>query len=77
MESKQQKDDLIDDNDEDNDEEQEEEMDEATKNENLLKACKENDYENVEYFLSIHASPTCTDKDGWTPLLWAANNGNE
>ena len=71
------KDDMIDDNDDGDEEEVEDEMDEQTKNEMLLKACKENNHEEVEYYLSIHASPTCQDKDGWTPLLWAACNGNE
>jgi len=53
------KEDLIDDIEDGEEEEQEEEMDEQTKNENLLKAAKENNYEEVEYYLSIHASPTC------------------
>lgn len=45
-------------------------------NENLLKACKENNYDDAVYFLSKHASPT-EEKEGWNPLLWAASNGNE
>lgn len=65
------------DEEEDGDEEKEEEMDEATKNEFLLKSCKEGSLEDAEYYLSIHAQATCTDKDGWTPLVWAASNGHE
>ena len=57
-------------------EEQEEEMKEEEKNERLIKACKENNFEEAAYFISIQAVPTC-EKDGWTPLLWASINGNE
>lgn len=67
---------MLEDEDE-GDEEKSEEMDEATKNEFLLKSCKEGNFEEAEYYLSIHASPTCVDKEGWTPLLWAASNGHE
>lgn len=50
------KDDIIDDGDEnDEDQEEEEEMDEAQKNENLLKACKEDNLEEAEYYLANHA----------------------
>ena len=42
----------------------------------LIKGCKENNYEEAVFFLSKHASPVA-EKDGWNPLLWAANNGNE
>ena len=69
------KDDIIDD-DENEDEEQEEEVTLEQLNEFLLKACKENNYEEVQYYLSKHASPT-EEKDGWNPLLWASCNGNE
>jgi len=69
------KDDLIED-DEENEEEPEEEMKEEEKNERLIKACKENNYEEAQYFIQLQAMPTC-EKDGWTPLLWAAMNGNE
>lgn len=44
--------------------------------EGLLKACKEDNFEDAQYFLLNHASPTF-EKDGWNPILWAANNGNE
>ena len=68
------KDDMLEDDDGDDDEKSEE-MDEATKNEFLLKACKEGNYVDAEYYLSQHATSTCVDKEGWTPLLWAASNG--
>ena len=42
----------------------------------LLKACKDNNIEDVVEWLYKHASPTA-EKDGWNPLLWAASNGNE
>ena len=42
----------------------------------LLKACKEDNAEDVALWLGKHASPT-VEKDGWNPLLWASNNGNE
>lgn len=70
------KDDMLEE-EEEGEEEQEVEMDEQQKNELLLKACKENNYEDAEFYLANHAQPTCMDKDGWTPLLWAASNGNE
>jgi ankyrin repeat protein len=61
---------------EDVEEEPEEEMKEEEKNERLLKACKENNLEEAQYFIQVQAMPTY-EKDGWTPLLWAAMNGNE
>lgn len=64
---------------EDEEEVEEEEQEQVTLeqlNEFLLKACKENNYEEAQYYLSKHASPT-EEKDGWNPLLWAASNGNE
>ena len=42
----------------------------------MLKACKDNNAEEAALWLSKRASPTY-EKDGWNPLLWAANNGNE
>lgn len=63
--------------DDDEDEEnQEEELKQEVKDEFLLKACKENNLEDAQLWLSKQASPIC-EKDGWNPLLWAASNGNE
>lgn len=69
------KDEMIDD-EEEGEEEEEEEVTQEQLDEGLLKACKENNVEEAQYFLSKHASPT-VEKDGWNPLLWAACNGNE
>jgi len=63
------------DGDED-EEEPEEELKQEQLDEFLLKACKEDNLEEVINWLAKHASPT-VEKDGWNPLLWAANNGNE
>ena len=62
--------------DDDEEEEPEEELKQEQLDDLLLKACKENNVEDVALWLSKHASPTF-EKDGWNPLLWAANNGNE
>jgi len=62
--------------DDDEEEEPEEELKQEQLDDNLLKACKENNVEEVALWLSKHASPTF-EKEGWNPLLWAANNGNE
>ena len=69
------KDDILDE-DEEGEEVEEEEITPEQLDEGLLKACKENNYEEAQFYLSKHASPT-VEKDGWNPLLWAANNGNE
>jgi ankyrin repeat protein len=69
------KDDMLDE-DEDIEEEPEKQMTQQQKDELILKACKENNYEDATSLLLNHASPI-TEKDGWNPLLWAANNGNE
>jgi len=59
--------------DDDEDEEnQEEELKQEVKDEFLLKACKENNLEEAQLWLSKQASPIC-EKDGWNPLLWAAS----
>lgn len=42
----------------------------------LLEACQENQFEDVNYWLENNASPIFK-KDNWSPLLWAACNGNE
>jgi ankyrin repeat protein len=70
------KDDMIED-EEEGDEEGEEKLTPEQLDEGLLKACKENNYDEALFFLQNHASPTCQDKEGWNPLLWAACNGNE
>jgi ankyrin repeat protein len=69
------KDDFVDE-DEEGEEQEEEEISPEQLDDGLFKACKENNYEEAALFLSKHASPT-VEKDGWNPLLWAANNGNE
>ena len=63
------------DGDED-EEEQEEELKQEQLDDFLLKACKDDKVDEVALWLQKHASPTI-EKDGWNPLLWAANNGNE
>ncbi len=62
--------------DDDEEQEPEEELKQEQLDDFLLKACKENNAEDVALWLSKHASPT-VEKDGWNPLLWASNNGNE
>ena len=57
-------------------EEEEEQISQEQLDDLLLKACKENDIENAQLYLSKNASPT-VEKDGWNPLLWAGSNGNE
>jgi ankyrin repeat protein len=62
--------------DDDDEENQVEELKQEQKDEFLLKACKEDNLEEAQVWLSKQASPIC-EKDGWNPLLWAASNGNE
>lgn len=62
--------------DEDEEENQVEELKQEQKDEFLLKACKENDIEEAQVWLTKQASPIC-ERDSWNPLLWAASNGNE
>lgn len=64
------------DEDEEGEEQEEEEISSEQLNEDLYKACKENNYDAAFNCLAKNASPTI-EKDGWNPLLWAANNGNE
>ena len=45
--------------------------------EGLLKACRENNIEEVKMFLAKKESFPLYEKDNWSPLLWAACNGNE
>jgi ankyrin repeat protein len=42
----------------------------------LLQACRENNLDDVNYWLEMSASPIFK-KDDWSPLLWASCNGNE
>ncbi len=69
------KDDFVEEEDE-GEEVEEEEISPEQLDDGLFKACKENNYDDAAFFLSKHANPT-VEKDGWNPLLWAANNGNE
>ena len=62
--------------DDDDEENQVEEIKQETKDEMLLKACKENNLEEAQNWLAKGGSPIC-EKDSWNPLLWAASNGNE
>ena len=63
--------------DEDSDEEDgEEKMSQEELDKFLIQACKENSMEEVKYWLEQKASPTAY-IDKWSPLLWAACNGNE
>ncbi|MCG8340703.1 MAG: ankyrin repeat domain-containing protein, partial [Cytophagales bacterium] len=43
----------------------------------LLKAASQGDIEQVKLLLSQGAAINATDKDGWTPLHWAAKNGHQ
>lgn len=74
MEKDLKKDDLLE--DEEENEEEEEEITQDQLDEGLLKACKDDNVEEAQFYLSKHASPTI-EKEGWNPLLWAASNGNE
>lgn len=58
------------------DEDQEEDIKGPVKDANLLKACRENKYDEAIYWLEKGATPT-HEADNWTPLLWASCNGNE
>jgi len=46
-------------------------------NEGLLRAARENDLEGALTFLSKAKTNVLYEKENWTPLLWAACNGNE
>jgi ankyrin repeat protein len=43
----------------------------------LLLACKENNIDDVNYWLEEKKASPIFKKDDWSPLLWAACNGNE
>ncbi len=71
------KDDMIDEDDDGEEEEEEEvEITQEQLDENLLKACKDNNIEDAEFWLSKGSNP-CYEKDNWNPLLWASCHGNE
>ena len=76
MDDKKPRDDIDDGDDPEGDEDQEEEFNPEKATEKLILACKENNLEEVKFALSKNAIPT-EEKDGWSPLLWAACNGNE
>jgi len=59
----------------DDDEESEDEMPQTELDDNLLKACKEDNVEEAVQWLDKKADPTFT-KDGWNGVLWAACNGS-
>jgi len=46
-------------------------------NDNLIQACKNNQVDEAAEWISFGANVQATDKNGWSPLIWAANNGNE
>jgi hypothetical protein len=58
------------------DEDQEEDIKGSVKDAYLLKACRENKYDEAIYWLEKGATST-HESDNWTPLLWASCNGNE
>lgn len=63
---------------EDSDEESgEDEADQSTLENGLLNACRENNTEESIMYLNKKNSFPMFEKDNWTPLLWAACNGNE
>jgi len=64
------------DNDNYGSEEDENEMPQEQKDQLLLDAVKDNDYDKVEEMIGVNASPS-VEKDGWNPLLWSSCNGNE
>jgi ankyrin repeat protein len=76
MEKEKVKDEIIDDEEDGDEEEEEQELTQDQLDALLLKACKDNNYEEAQLYLSKHASPT-VEKDGWNPLLISACNGNE
>lgn len=61
---------------EDDEENQETEMSQQEKDDTLMSAVKAGDLDLANEMLQKQAKVT-TEKDGWTPLLWAACNGNE
>ena len=62
--------------DEDESEEEEEELEPGEADNGLLEACRNGDIEKVNFWLDKKADPLFQ-KGGWSPLLWAACNGDE
>lgn len=52
-------------------------MDKETLDNGLLTACRENNVEDALMYLSKKDTNPMFEKENWTPLLWAACNGNE
>ena len=50
---------------------------EIDNNENLFYAVSNGHLEAVKILLQLKANPEVTDAQGWTPLMWAANNGHK
>jgi len=42
-----------------------------------LVACRDNDIDAVELLMQERKLEYIFEKDGWSPILWAACNGNE
>jgi ankyrin repeat protein len=59
------------------DESEEEEVSVDDLNNGLLQACRENNIEAALGFLKNAKTNPLYEKENWTPLLWAACNGNE
>ncbi len=62
---------------EEDEEEEEPPIPEETLNENLIIACKANEIEDAQNWISKGANVQAADKQGWSSLLWASSNGNE
>lgn len=61
----------------DSDEDDEEEMTKEQVEELMMEAVKSNNLEQFEEVLKHPRASVHCEKNGWTPLLWAACNGNE
>ena len=55
----------------------EDEMDPEELKTEILTACRENNQERVEELLQEKNCDVVFEHDGWSPILWAACNGNE
>jgi ankyrin repeat protein len=54
------------------------EIDPAVASQNLLRACREDDYETaMEYLEGKEIKVDYEDSEKWTPLSWSSCNGNE
>lgn len=63
--------------DDDDEESGEEEMKTEEIQPLLLEACRENNYDKVDELLKLKNCEVVYEIDGWSPILWAACNGNE